>query len=73
MIAEKQVRSKYDEDHDILYIDVGEPCAAYSEEIDNGVFLRINPQNDKPVGMTILTYKNKNLKNVRQKYPSFFR
>lgn len=48
------VRLQYDRQHDILYLDVGEPQAGYSEMVSDQVYLRINPVTDKVIGATIM-------------------
>jgi uncharacterized protein YuzE len=58
---------KYDKPHDILYIDIGNPCAAYSDEIDDGVYLRINPVNQVPVGLTIFSFKRRQRNELTSK------
>jgi len=69
MIENRQrVHLQYDSVHDILYIDIGKPCAAYSEEVDDGVFVRINPKNNKKVGLTVFSYKDK-IKDIAKKVP----
>jgi len=57
----QKIKYNYDNINDILYIDFIYPLAAYSEEVENGIFLRINPKNEKPVGLTIFSYKNRKI------------
>jgi|GEM_PF-6162710 len=64
MIVKDQVHLQYDKKYDILYIDIGEPCAAYSDEIDDGIYLRINPKTEKAVGVTIFSYKSKPIEKI---------
>ncbi len=44
----------YDKEGDVLYLSVGEPREAISEEMDNDVLLRVDPATGDVVGLTIL-------------------
>lgn len=44
----------YDREADVLYLSVGEPRRAISREIGDDVLLRVDPETDEVVGLTIL-------------------
>ena len=46
-----ELRISYDNTSDILYISFGEPQFGIDEEIDIGIYLRVNPQTSKPNGL----------------------
>ena len=71
MIPNKPVQFSYDKPNDILYVDLLRPLAAYSEEIDNGIYLRINPNDETVVGVTIFSYKNRNINDLNSKIDFF--
>jgi uncharacterized protein YuzE len=46
----------YDRDADVLYCSFGEARAALSIERDNGVVLRVDPESQEVVGITIIYF-----------------
>ncbi len=50
----------YDSKYDILYIFNTTPRIAYEDEIEPGIFLRMDDNNDEIIGATISGYKNIN-------------
>ena len=46
----------YDEHADVLYLSHGEPKAAISDEIDEGILLRRDPRTQAVVGLTIIDF-----------------
>lgn len=46
----------YDAKNDVLYCSLGEPQEAYSKEMEEGVFARLNPENDAAVGITVIDF-----------------
>jgi uncharacterized protein YuzE len=46
----------YDDSSDVLYLSVGEPRAAVTQEDDEGVLIRKDPVTEELVGVTILAY-----------------
>jgi len=65
MIRKQKPIYDYDRKNDILYVDLIYPSAAYSEEIDDNIFLRIDPKNDQVVGLTVFALKEKTEKNFK--------
>ncbi|MHB8577780.1 MAG: hypothetical protein ACYDCQ_20910, partial [Dehalococcoidia bacterium] len=47
------VRATYDHDDDLLSVVVGEPSAAITESIENGLYIRIDPDSEKIVGFEV--------------------
>lgn len=47
-------RATYDEDGDVLYLQVGEPVAAEGEETPEGHVLRYSPGGERVVGLTLI-------------------
>ena len=44
----------YDTEGDVLYLSIGEPRPAISQEMGDDVLLRIDPESGEIVGLTIL-------------------
>ena len=53
---EKAVSLGYDRKADVLYLSVGEPQPALSEEVEEGVLLRTVPETGEVVGLTVLNF-----------------
>lgn len=66
MAIQGQMHLNYDSKYDILYVDIGEPCVAYGEKLDDGIYLRINPKDEKPVGVTIMAYKRRKIDQLME-------
>jgi len=47
---------RYDEDADVLYVSIGEPRKAVSDEIEDGILIRRDVETGEVVGFTILHY-----------------
>jgi len=62
----------YDEDEDILYISVGKPAPAITEEKEEGILIRRSIKNNKIIGITILDYKDRIEKNEKINIPKKF-
>jgi len=63
----KNLRMAYDREGDVLDISIGEPKEAVSKEIEDDLFIRINPQNNEVVGISILNFEKwfKDIKDFR--------
>lgn len=57
---EKKLELKlgYDAKNDVLYCSFGDPQEAYSEEVEDGIFARVNPD-DRFVGMTVVDFRKR--------------
>ncbi len=53
----------YDRDSDTLFLTIGEGTEAVSEQLIDGIYLRIEPSNLKIVGYTILRFASDILSN----------
>jgi uncharacterized protein YuzE len=53
------LKLSYDANNDVLYCSFGEPHEAYSVETEDGVFIRLNPETDFVVGITITDFFKK--------------
>lgn len=69
MIAQKQTHFSYDNYYDILYVDIGEPCFGYNEEVSSDIYLRLCDDTDKLVGFTIISFKEKDLNEIKKIVP----
>lgn len=47
----------YDKEHDVLYIFLTHPRAAYEEEVSPGIFLRKDDDTDEVIGAIIMGYQ----------------
>jgi len=50
------MKFSYDAEADVLYCTLGEPGEAISVETEPGVFYRLDPATDQPVGITIVDF-----------------
>lgn len=49
----------YDAENDILYCFLGEPREAYSVEVQDGIFARLDPETDQSIGMTVIDFSKR--------------
>lgn len=49
----------YDAKNDVLYCSLGEPREAYSLEMEDGVFARLDADTDATVGVTVIDFYKK--------------
>jgi hypothetical protein len=52
----QEMKFSYDPHADVLYCWAGEPKEAISVEAEPGVFFRLDPITDQPVGVTIVDF-----------------
>ena len=66
-----QMRVYYDEEGDFLEIAVGKPAKCYAEEVNPGVFLRIDEKTEEVKSIGILGFKerSKELKDIKLNLP----
>lgn len=50
------LRLSYDQSADVLYLAVGEPRPGIDEEIEPGVFLRLDEKTQRPIGLMIVDF-----------------
>ena len=65
------MRVHYDEEGDFLEIAVGNPTKCYADEVEPGVFLRIDEKTREVKSIGILSFKKraKELKDIKLKLP----
>jgi uncharacterized protein YuzE len=63
------IRVGYDREHDMLLITIGEPQEAITEEVSKGLYVRVDPETEKIVGMTITSFE----KGFLGEHPDFRR
>ena len=56
---QKKFLISYDHDADVVYISLGRPLKAISEEVDEDVLARYSPRTGDLVGMTILNFSKR--------------
>jgi uncharacterized protein YuzE len=54
----------YDREADVLYISIGAPRKAVSQEIGDDVLLRVDPDTNQIVGLTVLNLSTRNHQDV---------
>jgi len=64
---EKTIMFFYDKDNDIMDISFGKPKVAISEEVDEDIVVRIDPNSREIVGFTIINFVNVFLKRFATK------
>ena len=52
-----QFQLSYDRDADVLYVSIGSPRPAYTDEDEQGLLIRKDPKSGETVGVTILDYE----------------
>jgi len=65
------MRVYYDEQGDFLEISIGKPVGCYAEEVEPGVFLRIDEKTKEVKSVGILSFKKraKDLKDIKLNLP----
>ena len=63
----ENLRMAYDKQCDILDLSLGEPREAISKEIEDDLFIRVDPETNEIVGISILNFEKwfKNVKDFR--------
>jgi len=59
----KGISLNYDNENDVLYLYFEKVQEAVSREIADGVFVRLDPNTDQVVGVTILDLRKKSLED----------
>ena len=53
----KKIRFSYDKNGDILDISLGIPKTAISREVEDDVFVRVDPKSHKIIGFSVLNFE----------------
>ncbi len=63
----ENLRMAYDKECDILDLSLGEPREAISKEIEDDLFIRVDPETNEIVGISILNFEKwfKDVKDFR--------
>jgi len=64
---EKTIMFFYDKDSDVMDISLGKPKAAISEEADDDIVVRIDPNSREIIGFTIINFVSVFLKRFTTK------
>lgn len=59
MDEQKNLNINYDPTADVLYCSFGSPVDAISMETTEGVFLRVDPNTNKTVGVTVVDFSRR--------------
>jgi len=57
----------YDADADVLYISIGEPKVAEGIDIGEGVIVRVSPQINEVVGLTIIGLSKRVMERMKER------
>lgn len=57
-LTKESVEIAYDEAADVLYISIGSARPAVAVETNNGALMRVDPETDELVGITIPDFKD---------------
>jgi uncharacterized protein YuzE len=57
----------YDAEADVLYISIGEPRVAEGIDIGEGIIVRVSPQNNEVVGLTIIGLSKRVLERMKER------
>ena len=70
-ISEKKNKTKwdYDAEADVLYISFGNPKDAEGVDIGEGTIIRIQPDTNEIIGVTIINPLHRTLSSLTGKYP----
>ncbi|MBQ3415615.1 MAG: DUF2283 domain-containing protein [Clostridia bacterium] len=66
------IKYDYDIDEDILYLSIGEPKPAITQEIEEGILIRKDIKTGEIVGVTIIDYKDRLNKKEKINIPKVF-
>jgi len=63
----ENLRMAYDKEGDVLDISLGEPKEAISKEIEDDLFIRVDPNTNEIIGISILNFEKwfKDIKDFR--------
>ena len=54
----------YDEEADVLYLSIGDPCAAIGMDIGEGMILRYDETRKEVVGLTLVGLRARRMKSM---------
>ncbi len=56
----------YDAEADVLYISIGEPKVAEGIDIGEGIIVRVSPESNEVVGLTIIGLNRRIVKKMKE-------
>jgi len=59
--VEIETKVRYDKANDVLYISLGNPRPGLTSEVNEGDLVRIDPDTNEVIGVTILDFKKRYL------------
>jgi len=62
----KKIDWEYDEEGDVLYLNIGKPRKATGVDIGQGVIVRYDEKKKEVVGLTVLGVRSKLLENLEK-------
>jgi hypothetical protein len=72
MIRKSEVRANYDEESDVMYLDVGEPEPSYADGVESGVYVRRGMFDERITGAIIEGFSKKSKKHLASILPRMF-
>ena len=57
----------YDAEADVLYISIGEPRVAEGIDIGEGIIVRVSPQDNEVVGLTIIGLSKRVMEKMKER------
>ncbi|MGQ4915969.1 MAG: DUF2283 domain-containing protein [Candidatus Asgardarchaeia archaeon] len=63
----KDLEWDYDPEADVLYLSIGKPRVAESIDIGDGIIVRIDPKSNEIVGITIIGFNKRIMKELNEK------
>lgn len=66
---DNELRISYDKSADVLYMSFGKPKEGIDEEIEDGVYLRVNEKTNKPLGFTIVDFEKRFSTSIEKAIP----
>lgn len=70
-VASYDIQARYDRDHDVLYLSVGNPRPAYSlaEDDDGRIIIRHDFETHEIVGVTVVGFRSFDRKKLQARLP----
>jgi len=56
-LRKSEFKVGYDSEHDMLLVTIGAPQEALTEQVSKRLYVRVDPETDKIVGMTITSFR----------------
>lgn len=63
------LRIAYDKAADVLYFSIGEPQAGIDEEVHDGVYVRLHPETNRPIGLMVIDFEKRFSQPLAQAIP----